>query len=253
MSVELDRRDEAYVMTLNRPKALNALSSEVIAQINDAIDTVEASDARVLVVTGAGDKAFCAGADIKELRVRDALGHKATLEAGQVTFSRIENLPMPSLAFINGFAMGGGLELALGCTFRLAKSTAKMGLPEIKLGLLPGYGGTQRLPRLIGEGRAMEMILSGRAVGAEEAERSGLVHGIVEDLDAAIEFTKRFTCHGLPALTLARTSVQRASSLPLAEGLAVEAQLGALGFQTQDAAEGMAAFEEKRPAEFKDK
>jgi enoyl-CoA hydratase len=252
MSVELDRRDDAWVMQLNRPEALNALSADVIGQIDDAIDAVEASDARVLVVTGAGDKAFCAGADIKELRDQTALGHRNTLERGQRAFARINALPMPSLAYINGFAMGGGLELALGCTFRLAAPTAKMGLPEIRLGLLPGFGGTQRLPRLIGEGRALDLVMTGRAVDAVEAERIGLVHGIVDSLEAALEYAGRFTGYGLPALALAREAVQRASSLPMTEGLKVEAQLGALGFSTADAQEGMAAFEEKRKPAFRD-
>lgn len=252
MSVELERRDSAVIITLNRPAALNALSSTVLGEINSALDDVEASDARVLVVTGAGDRAFCAGADIKELRERPALAHREAMRAGQRTFARIDALPMPSLAWVNGYAMGGGLELALACTFRLASPRAKLGLPEIKLGLMPGFGGTQRLPRIIGEARAMDMILSGDPVDAATAERMGLVSGTVESLDAAIEWCGRFTRHGLPALALARTAVARGAALPLEEGLAMEADLAALGYQTADAAEGMAAFEEKRPARFRD-
>ena len=154
MPVELTYSDEAAILTLNRPEALNALSFAVIAEISNVLDDVAKSDARVFFITGAGDKAFCAGADIKELRNRTLVGQKRGAEIGQAAFAKLETLPMPSVALINGYAFGGGLEIALACTFRLATANAKMGLPEIKLGLIPGYGGTQRLPRLIGEATA---------------------------------------------------------------------------------------------------
>ncbi len=156
MSVELATRDECAVLTLNRPEALNALSFAILRRIGAAFDEVAQSKARALIVTGAGPKAFCAGADIKELRNRDLMAQKRGAELGQAVFAKLDTLPMPSIAVINGFAFGGGLELALACTFRLATRNAKMGQPEIKLGLIPGYGGTQRLPRVVGEARALE-------------------------------------------------------------------------------------------------
>ncbi|MDQ4061720.1 MAG: enoyl-CoA hydratase-related protein, partial [Pseudomonadota bacterium] len=213
-----------------------------------------ASDARALLVTGAGPRAFCAGADIKELRGRGLMEQKRGAELGQAVFAKLDTLPVPSVAAINGFAFGGGLELALACTFRLATANAKMGLPEIKLGLIPGYGGTQRLPRAVGEARALEMIMTGRAVGAEEALRIGLVHRLVDGdpVEAGLAFAREITGYSLPALGFARAAVRRALDLSLNEGLKVEAELSTLAFQTRDAEEGMAAFVEKRKPAFRD-
>lgn len=253
--VELSRRGEAALITLNRPQALNALSSAILDELADAIDKVAAMDARVLLITGAGDKAFCAGADIKELRNRDLMAAKRGAEKGQAVFSRLTTLPMPSIAVINGYAFGGGLELAMACTFRVATANARLGLPEIKLGLIPGYGGTQRLPRLVGEARALEMIMTGRAIKAEEAERIGLIHRVIEGdpIEQALAFAGEFTCYSLPVLQFARSAVTRALDVPVAEGLKIEADLSTLAFQTRDAQEGMAAFEEKRKPNFRDK
>lgn len=254
MAVRLTYRENAAILTLDRPRALNALSFAVIADIAAALDDVAGSDARVLMVTGAGDKAFCAGADIKELRNRDLMAQRRGAELGQATFSRLERLPMPSVALINGYAFGGGLELALACSFRLATANAKMGLPEIKLGLIPGYGGTQRLPRVVGEARALEMILTGRTVEAEEALRIGLVNRLIagDPIEAGLEFARGFTRHSLPALGFARQAVMRALDVPFHEGLKIEADLSTLAFQTADAEEGMAAFAEKRAPAFRD-
>jgi enoyl-CoA hydratase len=254
MSPRLAAHDDLIVLTLDRPEALNALSFAVLQRLGELLDEVAAGKARALIVIGAGTKAFCAGADIPELRGRDLVAQKRGAELGQQVFGRIERLPMPSIAMINGYAFGGGLELALACTFRLATANAKMGLPEIKLGLIPGYGGTQRLPRLIGEARALEMILTGRTVDAVEAERIGLVNRIVdgEPLEAALAFSRSFTGYSLPVLGFAREAVQRARDVPLAEGLAVEAALSTLAYRTRDAEEGMAAFVEKRKPEFRD-
>ena len=254
MVVELSRRDDAAVLTLNRPEALNALSFAILRELDEALASLADSDARVLLVTGAGEKAFCAGADIKELRNRDLMAQKRGAELGQRVFARLDDLPMPSVALINGFAFGGGLELALACTFRLAGARAKMGLPEIKLGLIPGYGGTQRLPRVIGEARAMEMIMTGRTVDADEAERIGLVNGRYEGdaLEAGLAYASRFTGYSLPVLGFARSAVRRAGDTPLQEGLKIEADLSTLAYRTKDAEEGMAAFEEKRAARFTD-
>jgi enoyl-CoA hydratase len=254
MSVELTTREDCAVLTLNRPQALNALSVAILGQIGEAFDTVAKSKARALIITGAGNKAFCAGADIKEFRHQAMMACKARTELGQATFAKLDTLPIASIAVINGYAFGGGLELALACTFRLAFPNAKVGQPEIKLGTIPGYGGTQRLPRLIGEARALELILTGRTVDAAEAERIGLVNRIVDGdaVDAGLAFAREFTCYSLPVLAFARGAVQRALDLPIQAGLKVEADLSTLSFQTKDADEGAAAFAEKRKARFVD-
>ncbi len=255
MSVDLTRQDEFAVITLNRQEALNALSSAVLRELAQAFDQVAVSDARALIVTGAGPKAFCAGADLKELTGRSLIEQRRDVAFGQAVLARLDTLPMISVAAINGYAFGGGLELALACTFRIAVPTAKMGLPEVKLGLIPGYGGTQRLPRAIGEARALEIILSARTVEAEEALRIGLVHRVADGdpVQAAIEFARRFSGFGLPALRLARDAVKRALEVPLHEGLAIEADLNTLASQTEDADEGICAFVEKRKPRFKDR
>ncbi|MBE0593617.1 MAG: enoyl-CoA hydratase/isomerase family protein [Gemmatimonadales bacterium] len=254
MSIELNLRDEFAILTINRPDVLNALSFSLIRDIGEAVDQASVSDARALIVTGAGDKSFCAGADIKELMNRPLSEQKRGAELGQSVFAKLDRLRIPSVALVNGFAFGGGCELALACTFRLASPSARFGLPEIKLGLIPGYGGTQRLPRLIGEARAMELILTGRTTKAEEALRMGLVNRIVEPplLEAAIAFAREFSGYGLLALQFAREAVQRAATVSLAEGLRAEADLSTLAYRTADAEEGMKAFVEKRTPEFKD-
>lgn len=254
MILELTRRDEFSVITLNRPEALNALNAEMIADIAAAIDEAAKAGTRALLFTGAGEKAFCAGADIKELLGRSVIESKRFAELGQRVFAKLDTLPIPSVAVINGYAFGGGLELALACTFRIATPNAKMGLPEIKLAAIPGYGGTQRLPRVIGEARALEMIMTGRTVAAEEAERIGLVSRIVEGdaVAAGMAFAREFTKYSLPVLALAREAVMRAGDTPISEGLKIEADLNTLAFQTKDVQEGMSAFIEKREAKFKD-
>src|SRR2546429_1599044 len=176
MPLSLTRRDEVAVLVLDRQEVLNALSFTFLEEIADAFDAVGKMGARALVITGAGTKAFCAGADVKELRGRDPAAHRHSLRRGQEIFSKLEALPIASIAVINGYAFGGGLELALAATFRLATANAKLGFPEIRLGMIPGYGGTPRLPRVVGEARALRLILTGRTVGAEEALRIGLVH-----------------------------------------------------------------------------
>jgi enoyl-CoA hydratase len=255
MAIDLTRVEESALITLNRPEALNALSFGLIRDLSRVLDEVAASDARALLVIGAGPKAFCAGADIKELMARSLMEQKRGAELGQTTFAKLERLPMPSIAIINGYAFGGGLELALACTLRVATRNAKMGLPEVKLGLIPGYGGTQRLPRAVGEGRAAEMIMTGRTIDAEEAFRIGLVQRIVDGdaLAAGLAYAREFSGHSLPVLGFAREAVSRALTTSLAEGLKIEADLSTLAFQTQDAAEGMAAFSEKRKAKFTDR
>ncbi len=255
MAVELTRVEEFALITLNRPAALNALSFAIIRELGEAFDAAAASDARALFITGAGPKAFCAGADIKELIGNSPDTHHAGVNLGQQIFAKLDDLPIPSIALINGHAFGGGLELALACTFRLATPNAKMALPEIKLGLIPAYGGTQRLPRVIGQSRALELILSGRNIDAVEAERIGLINRLVDHdlLASGIEFARSFSHHSLATSRLARQAIHRGLPGSLEEGFEIEAELSTQAYQTDDAKEGMTAFAEKRKAKFKDR
>jgi enoyl-CoA hydratase len=255
VAIELARVEEFAVVTLNRPDALNALSFALLRELEQKFDEVASGDARALLVTGAGAKAFCAGADIGELTGRSLIAQKEGAEFGQRVFAKLDRLPRPSVAVINGYAFGGGLELALACTFRLATANARMGLPEIKLGLIPGYGGTQRLPRVVGPARALELIMTGRTLDAAEALRIGLVNRLIEGdpVSQAIAFAREFSGYSLPVLRHARDAVTQAGETPLAEGLRIEADLSTLAYQTRDAAEGMAAFLEKRKPKFEDR
>lgn len=255
MAIELTFSGPYALVTLNRPEALNALQFAMIEALSEAIDRIARSDARAVIVTGAGPKSFCAGADIKELMDRDLMSQRRGAQLGQHTFARLSALPIPSVAVLHGYAFGGGLELAMACTFRIATERARMGLPEIKLGLIPGYGGTQRLPRLIGEARATEMVMSGRTIDAPEAERWGLVNRIVdagEPVELGKAFMAQFIGYSKCASLFAREAVQRGMATTLAEGLDIEADLSTLAYRTADAAEGMRAFIEKRTPEFKD-
>jgi enoyl-CoA hydratase len=255
MNIELKRIDEFAVLTLNRPDALNALSFALMEDLGRAFQQVSGGDARALIITGAGTRAFCAGADVKELTGRPLMAQKRGAEAGQFIFAKLDRLPMPSIAVVNGYAFGGGLELALACTFRLVTANARMALPEIKLGLIPGYGGTQRLPRVIGQARALELIMTGRVVAADEALRIGLANRLIDGdpVEAGIAFAREFSGYSLPVLGFAQEAVTRALDAPLHEGLKVEADLSTLAYGTEDAAEGMAAFIEKRTPKFRDR
>lgn len=255
MPIELTRKNEFAVLTLNRPEALNALDFGLVREIGRALDDVADSDARALLVTGAGDRAFCAGADVKELSSHPLLAQKRKLSYGQAVFAKLDTLPMPSIAVVNGYAFGGGFELALACTFRLAGSNARFALPEIKLGMIPGYGGTQRLPALIGSARALELILTGRQVDADEALALGIANRVAQDdpLEAAMAFAREFSSYGLPASWLARQAVLRAGDGSLHEGMKNESDLAAIALSTHDASEGMSAFIEKRKPVFKDR
>src|SRR5690242_4618686 len=254
MAIHLSHHDELAPITLDRPEALNALSFALLQDLSRQLDSIAGSDCRALLVTGSGDRAFSAGADIKELMGRTLVEQRAGAALGQAVLAKLDQLPMPSIALINGYAFGGGLELALACTFRLAAPSAKLGFPEIKLGLIPGYGGTQRLPRLVGEARATELILTGRTVNADEAERIGLVNRVIEGdlIEAGQIFAREMTGFSLPVLGLARDAIRRAHDLPLHDGLKIEADLSTLAFQTEDAVEGMTAFIEKRKPVFRD-
>ncbi|MEQ9638879.1 MAG: enoyl-CoA hydratase-related protein [Alphaproteobacteria bacterium] len=255
MSVDYEIREEFAVITLNRPDALNALNAVVMATLDRLFDEVASSKARALLITGAGGRSFCAGADISGLGDATTLEHRAKMHDGQRIVGKLEMLPQASIAVIDGYAFGGGLELALACSFRLATAKSKVGLPEVKLGLLPGYGGTQRLPRLIGESRALDMVMTGRAVEADEALSYGLVNQLISEDDPigeAMTFARRFTQFGMPILRYGRAAVQAARETSLADGLKAEADIGALAYGTNNAREGIAAFLEKRKADYKD-
>ncbi|AGW90293.1 enoyl-CoA hydratase/isomerase family protein [Cupriavidus sp. DF5525] len=255
MSIEIKFDGPYAILTLNRPDARNALQFTMIEALSYTLDQIRASDARALIVTGAGPKAFCAGADIKELMNRSLMEQRLGAQFGQRTFDKLARLPIPSVAVLHGYAFGGGLELAMACSFRIATINARMGLPEVKLGLIPGYGGTQRLPRLIGEARALEMVMSGRTVDAIEAERWGLVNRVVADGDPAElgkAFMADFVGYSRCASQFAREAVLRGAETTLDQGLEIEADLSTLAYQTADSVEGMRAFIEKRSPEFKD-
>jgi enoyl-CoA hydratase len=249
MTITTSFHDGIAVIELNRPEVLNALNERMLADMTAALDEIDASECRGMVFTGAGAKAFCAGADIDQLRARSPGAHRANLRLGQSTFNRIQQSTLPSVAVIHGFAFGGGLELALACTFRIACGAAKLGLPEVKLGLIPGYGGTQRLPRLIGEARASRLILAGDVIDAAEALRIGLVDRIVEDgppADRGCAFLAPITKHSKVAVGAAQQAIRRGMDGALDAGLSIEADMFASCVLSRDAAEGMAAFQEKR-------
>jgi len=240
------------VITIDRPDALNALNGELLLEIGAACDLVEADvGVRALVFTGAG-RAFVAGADVEELAaLSDPFAGRETALAGQDVMNAIAALPFPTIAAINGFALGGGLELALACDLRVAAPGAKLGLPEVGLGLIPGFGGTQRLPRLIGQGRAFDLILTGRHVPADEALQMGLVNRVTDDaLEGAVALARQTLRNGPIALGLAKEAVVRGLDVTLPQGLEIEADLFGMAATTEDATEGTAAFLEKRAADF---
>ncbi len=255
MSIDLKRYDEFAIVTIDRPQALNALNYALLRDLGTMLDDVAASDARALFFLGAGDKAFCAGADIGELAGRTNPEEYAGTRLGQDLCCRVERFRIPSVAIVTGYARGGGCELAMACTFRLGTASAKFGLPEVKLGLVPGYGGTQRLPRLVGMAAALEILMTGRFVPADEALRIGLLNRIVEGdvLDEAVRFARTFSRHSLLALSLVRDAALRGADLPLHEGLGIEADLSTMSMQSDDGKEGIKAFVEKREAGFLDK
>jgi len=246
--------DGVAVITVNRPDKLNALNQETMAELADAAARAGADESiRAVIVTGAGPKAFVAGADIGELARQDPIGGQRTSRRGQAVLDTLENLPKPVIAAINGFALGGGLELALACHLRVAAENALLGLPEVSLGIIPGYGGTQRLARLIGPGRAAEMILTARRVEAREAEQIGLVNRVVPAggaLEAARGLAGEILRHGPLAVRFALEAMRHGLEMPLAQGLAFEADRFGLIAASLDMREGMAAFLEKRRASF---
>lgn len=255
-TLTLDVADQIATLTINRPDKLNALNRVVIDELGQALTHLEThDDVRVVILTGAG-RAFVAGADIAEIATaaETPAGLQAVAAHGSAVFTRIERFAKPVIAAVNGFALGGGFELALACHVRVASANAKFGLPEARLGLIPGYGGTQRLPRLIGQGRALQMILTGDQIDAETAARYGIVHEVVSHemlTEAARSLAKAMLKNGPLALTHAITAVTGGAGLPLDAALALEAEhFGAVG-RTADMREGTTAFLEKRAPTFR--
>jgi len=252
-----EKRDRIGFITFNRPKVLNALNRKTMEELNHVLSAArEDEDLRVLILTGSGDKAFVAGADIGELAVQTPVSGKETASFGQSVFHQLEALGKPSIAAINGFALGGGCELALACTIRLASKTAKLGQPEVKLGIITGYGGSQRLARLCGKGVAHELCLTGEMISAEEAFRIGLVNHVYEPaelLPAAEALAKKIIANAPLAVKYTMEAIERGSEMPLEEGQYLETTLFGLCAATEDMREGTRAFLEKRPAQFRGK
>jgi len=254
-NIILEIREPLAIITLNRPKVSNALNRATFNELESAITEVAASESvRAILLTGAGEKAFAAGADIRELATLSAIEGQQLAARGQRVFDLIENCGKPVIACINGFALGGGCELAMACTIRLASETAKLGQPEVKLGLLPGYGGSQRLPRLIGKGAALKLLLTGEIISAAEAHRIGLVDEVVapgELLQRAEQLALAIAANAPLAVRHTIAAVHAGYDLPLRQALDLEASLFGLCCATEDKAEGTRAFLEKRTPTWK--
>jgi len=247
--------DGIGTVTVNRPKVMNALDARTLRELAAAFDAFEADpSARAVIVTGAGEKAFVAGADINELKAMEtAMDAKSLAFYGQQVFGRLERMTKPSVAMVNGFALGGGCELALACTLRTASKTARFGLPEVSLGIIPGYGGTQRLARLAGVGIAREWVLTGDMFTADEAWRVGVVNRLFEPAElreGTLKMVRTILSRGPVAVRLALETIRRGTNMTQAEGELIEADMFGLASTTADMREGMAAFLEKRPAKF---
>jgi enoyl-CoA hydratase/carnithine racemase len=253
----VEKRDGIAFITFNRPKVLNALNRKTVEEFRDAlVDARDDAAVRVLILTGAGEKSFVAGADIGELAQRTPVDGKDFSLCGQSVFRLLETIGKPSICAINGFALGGGCELALSCSIRIASKTARLGQPEVKLGIIPGYGGSQRLARLCGKGVAHELCLTGEMIGAEEAQRIGLVNRIYEAaelLPAAEAMAKKIVANAPLAVKYTMEAIERGVEMPQEEGLFLEATLFGLSCATEDMREGTKAFLEKRPAKFEGK
>jgi len=253
-TITVETKGRVGLITLNRPQALNALNSQLIEELNTALDGFEADDGIGCIVITGSEKAFAAGADIKEMQPRSYMDvYKSNFIS---SWERVTKCRKPVIAAVAGFALGGGCELAMSCDFILAADTAKFGQPEIKLGIMPGAGGTQRLARFVGKSKAMEMCLTGRMMDAAEAERAGLVSRIVPAADLVAEALKTadaIAALSLPAVMMTKESVNRAYETTLSEGILFERRVFHAMFATADQKEGMAAFSEKRKAKFEHK
>jgi len=241
-------------VTIVRPNALNALNKEVIKELEATIDFLEQEDdVKVIILTGAGDKAFVAGADISEMRAMTPMEAKQFSTLGHQVFDRLEKSRLFTIAAVNGFALGGGCELAMACDMRVASERSKLGIPEVTLGLIPGFGGTQRLPRLVGLGKAKEMLATGGVISAEYAKEIGLVNHVVIHQDVmsfCIELAKKIASNSTDAISLGKQAMNRGTEMDQDKAMSYEASLFAVAFTTPDAPEGMQAFLEKRSAVF---
>jgi enoyl-CoA hydratase/carnithine racemase len=256
-NILFEKKDRIAYVTVNRPKVLNALNMATMEELRSVFTEIKNDAAiRVAVLTGAGEKAFIAGADIAELAKHDAVSGKEYTHRGQSVLDLIENLGKPVIACINGFALGGGCEIAMACTLRLASESAKLGQPEVTLGIIPGYGGTQRLPRLVGKGIAMQLVLAGEMITAQEAYRIGLVNEVTAPADLisrAEAIAHKIIANAPLAVQYAMEAVNKGMEMTLAEGLYLEAILFGLCCATEDKKEGTTAFLEKRHTQFKGK
>lgn len=256
-NLHYEKRDRIGFITFNRPKVLNALNRKTMEELNQLLIAArDDEDVRVLILTGAGEKSFVAGADIGELAVQTPVSGRETALFGQSVLHRLETLGKPSIAAINGFALGGGCEVALACSMRLASRTAKLGQPEVKLGILTGYGGSQRLSRLCGKGVAHELCLTGEMISADEALRIGLVNHVYEPaelLPAAETLAKKIIANAPLAVKFTMEAIERGVEMPQEEGQFLEATLFGICAATEDMREGTRAFLEKRPAQFRGK
>ncbi|KUO75209.1 MAG: hypothetical protein APF81_16300 [Desulfosporosinus sp. BRH_c37] len=248
--------ERVTTITVNRPK-LNTLSYETLEELKHAfLRAKDDPETKVVLFTGSGERAFIAGMDLKEFKLLSALMGKVVAEKGQALTLLMESIGKPTIAVVNGICLGGGTELALACTMRVASPDAKFGLPEVGLGIMPGYGGTQRLPRLVGEGRAMEIVLSSEPIDAQEAYRIGLVNKIFPKeslMQDSMRFARKFSQKGAISLSSAMQAVHYSLEIPLEQGLKLEASLAGLTWDTEDSREGATAFMEKRKPIFKDK
>ncbi len=253
-NLQFEKKNKIAYITINRPKVLNALNTATINELRAVFTEIKDDrETRVVILTGAGEKAFVAGADINELAKNDPVQAKEYTHRGQAVLDLIENCGKPVIACINGYALGGGCEIALACTMRLASENAKLGQPEVKIGILPGYGGSQRLPRLIGKGLAFQMLLTGEQIGAQEAYRIGLVNEVLPAdklIPRAEEIANKIIAMAPLAIQYCLEAVHHGYDLPLSEGLYLEATLFAVCCATQDKKEGTTAFLEKRPPNF---
>ena len=253
-NIIVETRGAVGLITLNRPDALNALNSALIEDLNDALDAYEADDAIGCIVLTGSDKAFAAGADIKEMQSKSYMDAYMGDFIGK--WERLTTVRKPVIAAVAGYALGGGCEMSMMCDFIIAADTAKFGQPEIKLGVMPGAGGSQRLTKFVGKSKSMEMCLTGRMMDADEAERSGLVSRVVpaaDLIDDAVKTAQTIAGMSLPILMMTKESVNRAYETTLAEGVRFERRLFHSMFATEDQKEGMAAFAEKRKPEFKNR
>ena len=252
--VRVEREDGIAVLTIDRQEKLNALDPQVMEEIGQALLELEGEGPRAIIVTGAGERAFVAGADISAMSSMSPLEAKRFSEIGHAAMALLDRSPVPTIAAVNGYALGGGCEVAIACDVRIAAENATFGFPEVSLGILPGMGGTQRLPHLGGPGFAKELIFTGRRIGAEEAREIGLVNRVVprgEALGAARELAAEIAANGPLAVRHAKAATNRALDVDLVSGLEYEAAQFALLFATEDASEGMGAFAERRKPEFR--